>query len=133
MLLSCFCPINSNGHSNTKEENIRGKDSPDTINFTRRSTPVIMFIKEDFDFSERTKRNATSEGMELGYRFEETIFGRVVTLYNKADSILNLEKWNNKPPIITAYEQEKQNNNYKVLNVYLSGICPKEIKQRFCF
>ena len=97
---------------------------------------LLRFVRKDFGtLALRTENimEIENQDMELGYRFEEILFGIAITLPSKATTILDCEKWKKNPPIFTPDQITNQKRNYKKLNIYLSGICPKLIIERFYF
>ena len=98
---------------------------------------LLRFVRNDFGTltlrEEKAGMKVENQGMELGYRFEEIIFGSVITEPSEATAILDKKKWDKKLPILAEEKITYQKKRYYCINTYLSGICAKEFFERFYF
>ena len=97
---------------------------------------LLRFVRNDFGTltprEEKAGMKVENQGMELGYRFEEIIFGSVIIFPDEATAILDKKKWKEKP-ILAKEKITYQKKRYYCINTYLSGICSKEFFERFYF
>ena len=98
---------------------------------------LLRFVRNDFGSltprEEKAGMKVENQGMELGYRFEEIIFGSVIIFPDEATAILDKKKWDKKLPILAEEKITYQKKRYYCINTYLSGICAKEFFERFYF
>ena len=76
---------------------------------------LLRLVRNDFGTltprEEKTDMKVENQGMELGYRFEEIIFGSVIIIPSEATAILEFDKWKEKLPILPDEKIYFRRNN----------------------
>lgn len=99
-----------------------------TIIFTFLHEFAHMILREiKNNFLTLTPRTQASKNlMEIGYRFEEILFGSIVALPEKCSKIIDIENWT-KIPLLDPEIIKELKKEYKHIAFCFSGICPMKI------